>query len=184
MCHMVGDDGSFFEGLPSLSQIRAKAARPITDEEIAELADPEELNDRLALRLYERYGWHAWPDAEMPDAQRWWLAVEWFENEWLNGGVAQFVVNSGDSVEEILAWTQQGYAMLRLPGMAAVAARILTTVIDERGLRSETAALAAATDQLTAYAERTRVSDFDDEIIECSQQRAEFVRANPTLFAG
>jgi hypothetical protein len=37
--------------------------------------------------------------------------------------------------------------------------------------------------QFTAYAARTRVSRFDDEIVECSQQRAEFVRGNPSLFA-
>jgi hypothetical protein len=66
--------------------------------------------------------------------------------------------------------------------MAVVAAHILTTVVDERGLRSETAGLGAR-NQFTAYAERTRVSQFDDEIVECSQQRAEFVRGNPSLFA-
>src|SRR3954466_863068 len=168
---MTDDDGSFFAGLPSLAEIQAEAAQPLTGEEIADLVDPEELNGRVALRLYGRYGWHEWPAIEMPDAHRWWLAVEWFESEWLNGGVAQFVVNSDESVEDILAWTREGYEMLGQPKMAVVAARILTTVVDERGLRSETAALGAS-NQFTAYAERTRVSQFDDEIVECSQQRA------------
>ncbi len=67
---MIDDDGSFFAGLPSLAEIQAAAAQPLTGEEIADLVDPEELNGRVALRLYERYGWHEWPAVEMPDAQR------------------------------------------------------------------------------------------------------------------
>jgi len=163
---------------------RMEATHPISAEELGGLDDPRSVVGRVALRLYERYGSHEWPDVEMPDAQRRWLAVEEFESEWANGGIAQFVINQGDAVEAILGWARRGYEMLNLPGMADLATRVLRVVESERGLRAELESLASATDRYTASLARTRVGDFDNEVVECEEARGEYVLAHPSLFVG
>src|SRR2546423_11057230 len=110
--------------LVELSEEEAEAARPISHEEIARLDDPERLRSRVALRFLERYGWHQWPDAEMPDVQRCRLATDAFEAEWENGGLSQFVINQGDAGEKTLAWGGEGNGMLGVPTIAGGAARV------------------------------------------------------------
>ena len=182
---MVDDSSDLFAVfVAGARDARMEATIPISTEELGRVDDPLRVVGRVSLRLYERYGSHEWRDVDMPDAQRRWLAVEEFESEWANGGIAQFVINQGDGVEATLAWARQGYEMLSLSGMADLATRVLRVVESERGLRAELESLASATDRYIAYSARARVGDFDNEVVACEEARGEFVLAHPSLFVG
>jgi hypothetical protein len=169
----------------SFAKFMAENARPITTDEITRLENEKDLQSRVAGRLLQRYGWSEWPDVEMPELQRRWLAVDFLEAEALNGGVAQFVVNAGDSVEEILIWAAEGYDMLNNPERARVARRILQIVESERALRTEIGSrFSSATDQLLAYEPRTSLGTLDDELTGIGSPLGEFVRAHPAQFVG
>src|SRR5262245_21434274 len=69
----------------------------------------------VQLRLLHRFGDLEWIRADLSRAQRGFLATEIFENEWENGGIAQYVVNEGDDVEQALAFAEEGYTDMGLP---------------------------------------------------------------------
>lgn len=162
----------------------AEAERPITLGEIGEIDDDEHLRGRVALRLLARYGWHLWPDAEMSVMHRGWLATDALEAEWANGGLDQLVDNAGDSAERIIAAAVEGYRMLGVERMAALAADALDTVRSERSQRAEFEPPPEPGPEDIISHQSVRLGELDEQVIEAVAERAAFVRANAAHFVG
>ena len=182
---MTDDINAFRQSLDSgFAAMTAQAAQPITADEISRVEDPELLVDRVTLRLLTRYGWHEWPDADIAEVHRRWLAIDALESEWANGGLAQFVMNQGDAVEQVLAWAVDGYLMIGEREMAELARQLLRSVESEHAIRSDITTMPDARDRYDAYLARTQVTAFDDGVAPTPFSRASFVRTHPSNFVG
>jgi hypothetical protein len=164
------------------SQATSRAA--LTARQIERTTDDEALVDRTEGRLLARCGQTQWMEARISLPAREFLAMGTFEEEWLNGGVAQFVINTSDDTKAILAAAASGYRRIGVPVMAQVATNVLQVVVRERRLLATVHQLPDAAAQLERYEQSTRVNTFDGRLRETIRERASYIRTRPDQFAG
>jgi hypothetical protein len=161
----------------------AFATEALTVGDIRVLASDEQLVSRVFLRMLGKIGMIEPPGAGQPAPVRAFFATTCFENDAMNGGFTQYVVNQGELAEDALLIVADGYRIIGVPSMADLALQAMSIATDERGMRQELGPCHEV-EEFTMYVERSALPTLDDSLEDTEALRAAFVRKNAAAFAG
>jgi hypothetical protein len=160
----------------------AFATEALTVGDIRTFVSDDQLVSRVFLRLLGTIGMIEPPGAGQPDPVRAFFATTCFENDAMNGGFTQYVVNQGELAEDALLIVADGYRIIGVPSMADLALRAMSIGADERAIRHELGPCHEI-HEFTMYVERSKLPTLDDSLEDTEALRAAFVRKNATAFA-